>query len=174
MTDSLKIVAGVDALIIAGCLLSGNMHWLLNTQVGYISAALVVYGSFFGYKRMIDARVNAGDNSFQRDYLDKIEDPYDLDDEDEQSFESEEKDFKQIVKEEKEALKNKKRSVLEVIRDSRASLSIYRLVSYLILFLCFMVLNTKGLLHIQSYLFGVVIAPLVVIGSSYIVKAKEG
>jgi hypothetical protein len=172
MTDSLKIVAAFDALVIVVCVLSGNFHWLLNTQVGFITATAVVYGSFFGYKKMINARVEAGDNSFQRDYLDKLEDPYDLDEPFEPSDET--KEFKEILKEEKEALKNQKRTIAQVIRDSRASLSIYRLVSYAVLFVSFMVLNTKGALHVESYLFGVIAAPIVVIAATFYVKAKEG
>lgn len=171
MIDNLKIVIAVGILLGIVSFLLGNLNWFLNLEVGYITSALVIYGSFLGYKKMVFSRVDAGDmgdDRFERDYLDKLQDPYDLDDEkDSDAFE---KDFKKAVKEEKEALKKEKRPLLQVIKDSRASLSVYRLISYALLFLSFMVLNTKELLHVQSYVFGIVIAPIVVIAASYYFK----
>ncbi|MGM0622769.1 MAG: hypothetical protein ACQESH_01985 [Campylobacterota bacterium] len=171
MRRALAIVAGFDLAIIVLCLGSGNVVWLLNTQVGFVTSALVILGSFWGYQRMVKTRVDGGEVPYQKDTLDKIEDPYELYDEEQAQ---QDRDFKEVIKEEKQKLKENKRSLMQVIRDSRASLSIYRLGSYLLLFIGFMILNNKELLHAQSYLFGVVTAPLVMMAGSYFARQQEG
>lgn len=168
MIKTIQALIAIDILIIALCLVSGNFVWLINTQVGFITSALVVFGSFMGYKRMINARIDAGDLPYQRDLIDKIEDPYELDDDRDDT-----RDFKEIVKEEKEKQKRNKRPLMQVIKDSRASLSIYRLSSYFLLFVGFMVLNNKEYFHAQSYLVGIFLAPLVIIGATYFFADKE-
>jgi len=60
-----------------------------------------------------------------------------------------------------------------VMKDSKASLSIYRLSSYLLLFIGFMLLNNKGYFHPQSYLLGIFLAPIVIIGATYFFAKKE-
>ena len=170
MRRAFAIVAGFDLAVIIFCLGSGNTVWLLNTQVGFVTSALVILGSFFGYKKMVATRIQSGDMPYQKDTLDKIEDPYELYDEEQPQQEG---DFKAVIKEEKQKLKDNKRSILQVMRDSKASLSIYRIGSYLLLFIGFMILNNKELLHAQSYLFGVVTAPLVMMASSYFTKQQE-
>jgi len=169
MIKSIKALIFFDLLIILACLVSSNFVWLINTQVGFITSALVVYGSFMGYKKMVNARIEAGDIPYQKDIIDKIEDPYELDDKKENTL----KEFKEIFKEEKEALKKNKRPLTQVIKDSKASLSIYRLSSYLLLFVGFMVLNNKGYFHPQSYLLGIFLAPIVIIGATYFFADKE-
>lgn len=128
------------------------MKVLYNTQIGYITATLVVAASVVSYRRMVNARVAHDiitmDDS--KDVIDKLEDPYDLYSED--VTEEEEKDFSQTLKEEKKKLKENRRTVFQTIKDTKAALSIYRLASYAVLILGFLYLNRHGLLHIPSYI----------------------
>ena len=75
----------------------------------------------------------------------------------------EEKDFSEVVKEEKAKLKSQRRSITEVARDSRASLSFYRIAAYILLVLGFFYLNRHDYLHIPSYLFALSVPPVIVV-----------
>ena len=96
-----------------------------------------------------------------RDVIDKLEDPYDL--YDEEVVEEEGKDFGEIVKEEKKKLKENKRTLSQTIKDSKAAFSFYRLGAYAILVLGFLYLNRHGLLHVPSYILALSIPPMVIV-----------
>ncbi len=164
MIKILKALVVIDLGIILCCLLQGQMIWLLNTQVGFITSSLVIFGSFLGYRRMVQRRVEAGDVPYERDVIDRIEDPYELDEEIE---EAQEQDFKEVVKEQKRKQKENKRSMMQVMKDSKGAMSLYRVISYLLLFVGFVALNNNGLFHTQSYLFAVILAPIVIILLAY-------
>jgi hypothetical protein len=152
----------VDIGIIIFTLLSGNRDWFINSQIGFFSSSLVMFASIISYRNMVKSRLEAGaviedDN---RDTIDKIDDPHDLYTQDEKS-----KDIalKDIVKEERENLKNSRRSIWQVTKDSKASLSFYRLGAYGALILGFFYLNNNHILDISSYLFSLVAPPIIII-----------
>jgi len=165
MKRVIQILLLIDMGIVMVCLLSGSRAWLFNSQIGFISASLVMFASIVSYRNMVQHRLNLGvavaeDN---RDTLEKIEDPYDLFDSREEEYSLQEQDFKRVVEEEKHRLKKSRRSLWQVTKDSKAALSLYRLGAYGLLILGFFYLNHHQLLDIPSYLFGLSLPPLIVV-----------
>lgn len=148
----LTVLVVVDLLLLLVSIIFFDIKVLYNTQIGYVTSALVMVASIVSYRRMVNARVEHNiitiDDS--KDVIDKLEDPYDLYSED--TVEEEGKDFSQTLKEEKKKLKENRRTVFQTIKDTKAALSIYRLAAYAILILGFLYLNRQGLLHIPSYI----------------------
>jgi hypothetical protein len=162
MRNAINALLIVDIGIILFCYLLGERSWLINTQIGFVTSSLVMFGSILSYKSMVDARLNVGAiPDDERDTLDKLEDPYDLYD-DEKVKNDEEKTLQEVVKEERENLKKSRRSFLETTKDSKAAFSFYRLGSYMLLILGFFYLNNNKILDIPSYLFSLFI-PMVII-----------
>ena len=102
----LKVLIAVDLLLLITSILLGKSLWVYNTQVGFISATLIMIASVISYRRMVNTRVEHGivtlDDS--KDVIDKLEDPYDLYSE-EITQSEEEQDLVEVVKEEKKKAK---------------------------------------------------------------------
>ena len=122
-------------------------------------------GSMLSYRSMVKSRLNLEvvpeDN---RDTLAKIEDPYDLF-EDEVEEKDGEKTLKEVVEEERKKLKKSRRSVWQTTKDAKASFSLYRLGAYLLLIFGFFYLNNNKLLDIFPYLLSLFIPTLVIVGA---------
>jgi hypothetical protein len=159
----LKTLVIVDILIILLSVVFFDIKVLWNTQIGFISASLVMLASMKSYQRMVDARVEHGiitlDDS--KDVIDKLEDPYDL--YSEEVVEEKAKPLTEVVKEERQKLKANRRSLGETLKDTKAALSIYRLGAYVVLILGFLYLNRHELLHIPSYILALSVPILVVV-----------
>lgn len=174
----LNTLLAIDIGILIFCILSGNRDWLYTTQIGFFTSSLVIAASMASYRRMIEKRLEYGAVPIEdeRDELDKIDDPYDLyEDETSSSINEEERElskeeFVEIYKEEKSRQKAQKRSIPEVLRDSKAFLSIYRLGAYGLLILGFFYLNRHDYLHIPSYFFALTVPPVIVV----IILMREG
>ena len=162
MRQAINVLLIVDIGIVIFCLLSGQKTWLINTQIGFITSTFVMFGSILSYRSMVQGRLNAGaipdDN---RDTIEKLEDPYDLYSEEQK--EDENKTLKEVIKEERENLKKNRRSVWQATKDSKASLSFYRLVAYGLLIMGFFYLNSNNLLDIPSYLFSLIVPPVIIV-----------
>jgi hypothetical protein len=160
----LKVLLFVDLLLLLGSIFFGGKVWVYNTQIGFISATLIMIASVISYRRMVNTRVEHGivtmDDS--KDVIDKLEDPYDLYSEDVTENE-EEQDLVEVVKEERKKLKQSRRSLGQTLKDTKAALSIYRLAAYAVLILGFMYLNRQGLLHIPSYLLALSLPPMIIV-----------
>ncbi len=151
----------VDLIVIIFCLISSNYIWLINTQIAFISTVIITIGSFLGYKRNVEKRVqNSSDGeliSDDRDKVDEIDDPFDLYSEikqvDEKELSSEE--IKTILKEEKE--KVKRNSIKNTFFSASGFASIYRIIGYVSLVLGFFILNNNGIFDVYSYLVGLFI-----------------
>jgi hypothetical protein len=103
------------------------------------------------YKNMVSQALDAGAVTDDgRDTLDKLEDPYALYDDEQES--QEEKTLVEVVKEERDNLKKGSRSIWETTKDAKASFSFYRLTAYGILVLGFFYLNTNHILELIPYL----------------------
>ena len=153
---TINLLLIIDIIIVLFTIISGKYGWFINSQIGFISSSLVIFASLFSYKKMIDSRLKdevvvAEDN---RDTVDKIDDPYNLYSRD-------------IIKEEKKRLKESSRSLLEILRDSKPTLSIYRLGAYGVLILGFFYLNGNNLLDITPYLLSLSIPPIIIIFSLF-------
>ncbi len=165
---SLKIIKAlvvIDLFIILISAIFFDIKVLYNTQIGFISATLVMIASMISYRRMVNTRVehNVITMDDSKDVIDKLEDPYDLYSEEIIEEVVEEKDLVETVKEEKKRLKENKRTLKQTLKDSKAALSFYRLGAYAILVLGFLYLNRQGLLHIPSYILALSIPPMVIV-----------
>jgi len=142
----------------------GNGTWLVNSQVAFVASTLIVFASMLSYRSMVYGRLNVGAiPDDERDTLDKLEDPYDLYDDEKVEVSDEEKTLVEVVKEERENLKKGRRSFWEATKDSKASLSFYRLGAYGILVLGFFYLNTNKLLDITAFLISLGVPPVIIV-----------
>ena len=162
-----KVFLIVDFGVILFCLLQGNIDWLINTQVAFVSSLLITIGSYLGYKKNIEKRVSLEQVDMdQPDTIDKMDDPYDLyseyevNDNDELSKE----EVKEIFLEEKDKLK-KQSNIKNTFKSIGGASSIYRLFGYGILVFGFFYLNNNGLLEPVSYLIGFLIVPVAVLAT---------
>jgi len=168
MTNSslkiLKSLVVVDIVLIVASMIFFDMKILYNTQIGFISSALVMIASMISYRRMVNTKVEHKiitlDDS--KDVIDKLEDPYDL--YSEEVPQEEEKDLKETVKEERKRLKENRRTLYQTLKDTKAALSVYRLAAYAVLVLGFLYLNRHDLLHIPSYILALGIPPVIIVG----------
>jgi len=153
----------VDLFIITMSLLFGDEHWLINTQLGFIPSAFVMFGSMLSYRSMVQGRLRVGAiPDDERDTLDTLEDPYDLYDEEIKKDDSE-KTLVEVVKEERQNLKKSRRTIWQTTKDAKASFSFYRLFSYLLLIFGFFYLNNNHILDIPIYLFSLAIPTIVIV-----------
>jgi len=162
MRNAIVALLIVDAIIVIFCLFSTNHLWLINTQIAFVSSSMVMFGSMLSYRSMVEGRLNMGAiPDDERDTLDVLEDPYDL--YDEEIKEDDNKTLQEVVKEERKNLKKNRRSFWQVTKDSKASLSFYRLGGYLVLIFGFFYLNNNKILDISSYLVALFIPSLVIV-----------
>lgn len=147
------------------------MKIFYNTQIAFVTSTLVMFGSMFSYRRMVNTRVehNIITTDDTKDMIDKMDDPYDLYGED--ITEHPDVDIKEAIKEEKQRMKANRRSLFQTIKDTKGALSIYRLSAYILLVLGFLYLNRHGILHIPSYLISLSIPIMVIL--IILVSSKE-
>jgi GMP synthase PP-ATPase subunit len=169
----LIVLVVVDILVAAASMIFFDIKVLWNTQIGFISATLVMIASMLSYRRMVNTRVehNVITMDDSKDVIDKLEDPYDLYSEEVKEEEGDEKEFAEVVKEEKKKLKENRRTLFQVLKDTKAALSIYRLGAYAFLILGFLYLNRHGLLHIPSYIVALSIPPVIIV--TILIRNKE-
>ena len=122
-----------------------------NIEVAFFSSFLIILGASYAYKRMVLAKVEAGEYVEDRDLLDKIEDPHELYDGKEiNDAPPEELNLREIVKEEK--AKVKVLNVKNMKYGVKGSLSLFRLIPYLFLILGFIALKNNNILDLWVYL----------------------
>ncbi len=169
MTNTIKWFLIIDTVIILLCLTVGEDNWLYSTQIAFWSSSLVLGASMLSYQRVVFRSLEDGAAvpDDDRDMLDKMEDPYNLYGEDEpmQSTESSESTKLQ------EKTKPARRSTLEALKNSKGTLSFYRLGSYLLLFIGFFYLSSNEILHIPSYLISLAL-PIIIIVT--LLMTKDG
>ncbi len=111
----------------------------------------MILGATYAYKRMVVSEVKANNIEEKRDFLDELEDPHELyDDEPINDAPVEELDLKEIVKEEKKKIKIL--NVKDLKKGSRATFSLFRILPYVFLILGFIALKNNNLLDISIYL----------------------
>jgi len=159
----LKTLVVVDVIVILLSVIFFDIKMLWNTQIGFLSASLVMLASMKSYKRMVDARVEHNIITIDdtRDTIDKLEDPYDL--YSEEIVEDESVELRDAIKEEKSRMKKNRRSLSETIRDTKAALSLNRIGAYIVLILGFFYLNRHDYLMAPAYILALTIPMLVVV-----------
>ncbi|MDD5203268.1 MAG: hypothetical protein PHH41_09020, partial [Sulfurimonas sp.] len=98
MKKAISFLGISELLILLTNLISFEFY--INLQVAFMSAAFIMFGSMFAYKKMIQTQIDNNQIEEKRDLLDEIEDPHELYDEtplNEAPYE--ELDLREIVKE---------------------------------------------------------------------------
>lgn len=117
--------------------------------VALFSSMLIVLGSLYAYRNMIESRVGDADVSDTKDAIDMMDDPYDLY---EEEREQEITDIKAMIKEEK--ARQKGNVLKNTTQNASAMVSIYRLLPYGFLIIGFIALKNSNTLSILPYLIG--------------------
>jgi len=157
---AISLILGVELFILFFYFYS--FSYFINIELAYLSALLIILGSMYAYKKMVLTQVKSGEYEEPRDVLDKIEDPYELYEEqpiNDAPLES--LDIKAIVKEEKKKIKIVDFNSMK--KGSKASVSLFRLLPYAFLILGFIGLKNNGYLDLTLYLPSLLIG--IVIGS---------
>lgn len=167
---TILIFIAIDLLIVLLFALLGEYLWILNSQIAVVSSLAVTLGSYYGYKKNIQKRVETHENYDDNyDELDKMDDQFDLYSPDipetEIKQEMTKDEIKAEIKKNKDALK--KNNFKNFRRSFGAMSSIYRLAGYVILVLGFFFLNNNGYLHIFSYLGGFLTVPSIALAVNF-------
>ncbi len=145
---------------------------LFSFIVAYITSSIVILASFKSYKNIVNSRLEANASVAEfddRDTISKIEDPFNLYDQEEQI--SENLNIKEIIKEEKKLLKKNRRSVKDSIKDSVIAFNPTRLLAYVLLVFGFFGLLRSGNLSIIFYLATLIIPNIIII--VYLLNFKQ-
>ena len=149
MNKSIKIVLVVEVLILLTKIIS--FEFFINLQIAFLSSFFVIIGSTLAYKRMVISEINNDNIDYKRDFLDELEDPHELyDDEPINEAPAEELDLKEIIKEERKKIKMF--NMKDAKKGFKAGVSFYRVVPYIFLVLAFIALQNNDLLSIGVYL----------------------
>jgi len=174
MLNVLKALILADMMVLSVCMIWGDMGWIVNSQIGFFSSALILGASMFSYSGMVRRRVAHGEVIFDddRDDLDKLDDPHGLYDTDEITTPIDTTgDIRNAILEEKEHMKKHRRTIGETLKDSRASMSIFRLGAYALLFVGFLYLSKSATLDITIYLISLSIPMVISVG---VLVASQG
>ena len=172
---ALKVFLAVDLAVVLVCILFGELNWLLNTQIAFISSLIVTLGSYKGYMGNIAKRVD-DHSSYDDGYdeLDQMDDKHDLYSPDvpqeEIQKELTKEEIKQEINKSKKALK--KNYFKNFVSGFSGMASAYRVIGYLILIIGFFYLNNNGFLHIYSYIAGFIIVPVSVLILNFMLKQE--
>ncbi len=151
-------MAVIDLFVVAIALRQG-MHWLISSQIAFFSSLLATLASFYAYKRMVDKKVATGDIPLQEhEALDKIDDRFELFDQDEEEISAE--DLKSVIRRERKKIGGIKSGMQNLAKTISAAISPLRIAAYLILILGFLYLNRHEMLEIWGYVTGLTIVPL--------------
>lgn len=174
-----KMIKLVSRLILVQLLFSvillvqGYWYWLLNFELAFVSSVFVILGSFSGYKRMIQNRIESGEG-MNDEMLEKLEDPYELYDEG-ISDATDSEDLATVVKEERKRLKDNKQTFKKTVKSTPGIFSVWRFFPYIVLVLSFIGLNNNHILDIPAFLIGLGagIVSAVLIGKKWIASISQ-
>jgi hypothetical protein len=159
LTKAIRQIAAFQALLLPAWLFSFELF--INIEIAFFSAFFVLLGSMYSYAKLVRKRVEGYEGGDERDALEKIEDPYDLYEEEhgdakegaEAAVDAESVDLKAVIKEEKKRIKATG-GVKNMKKTAPAMVSLYRIIPYGILVLGFIGLKNNGLLSLWPYLAG--------------------
>ena len=156
--DLIRILIAVDIGIVVFCYLEDNDIWLYNTQLAFFSTSLIILGSFIGYSNSVKAQLENG--NVGEDILKKYEDPYNLDDEEDE------------IKIEKIKRSNKLKWYEALLFSFKGGFNFLRILGYVFLIASFIYLSKLKIFDVVSFLFGVSIVPAIALLYSLILKRK--
>lgn len=157
-----SLYIGADIILIMVSIFVGKF-WLANTQAAFICSMLVTFASYLSYKIMIDKRIENQNFGDKKDFYDELEDPYNV-------FDDESKD--DIINTPKQAKKEGKLKniVKGLVVGLSGALSIYRLLSYLFLFLVILFLIRHGIFNAVAFFIGLSVVPIISLLSGFLVR----
>ena len=158
--DLVRILIAIDVGIVVFCYLEDNLIWLYNTQLAFFSTSLIVLGSFIGYSNSVRRQIENG--NVGEDILKKYEDPYNMDDEEDEIDKKKLKEFK----------KSKLKWYEALLFSFKGGFNFIRILGYAFLIISFIYLNNQGIFDVYSFLFGVSIVPAVALVYSLVLKKK--
>ncbi len=160
MTTKIRNLA---ALLAAAALFGGVAVWyllgfdpLINYEVGFFSALLVLGASGFGYWQMVQGSAGSSPHHDLQDETERIDDRFGLWEEDL----PQEEDAAKLLKEERARFKKKRRDLKSFLKTAKPALSLYRLGAYAVLLYAVYKLISAGVFDPISYLIGAGAAPL--------------
>jgi len=146
---TISLIGSIEFLVLLSYFYS--FEFFINLQIAFLSSLFVIIGSSFAYKKMVKNQIESDSVKVDRDLLDTIEDPYELyEDTKINEAPAQDLDLKAIVKEEKAKIKTF--SVKSIKHGARGSVSLFRLIPYLLLALGFIGLSNNHLLDLSVYL----------------------
>jgi len=149
----------INAIFAILTMIWGGKSTLLSFEVAFVSSSLIIFSSFKSYENMVKTRVALLESAKDEpDAINKIEDPYQLyDDEDSSSNSIDKNDnIKEILDEEKRRLKSN-RDLKKSIKESKSFFAPLKIVSYALLAFGFIFLKREGSLEIFVYLISLAI-----------------
>ncbi len=103
---------------------------------------------------MVQNRLHSGEG-MNDEMLAKIEDPYELYDEESlEKTEEVEEDLSTVIKEEKKRLKENRQTLKKTVKSTPGIFSPWRFLPYIVLVLSFIALNNNHILDIPAFLIG--------------------
>ncbi len=161
-----KIFIIVDIFIVIGTLFISNEHWLINTQISFLTSIFVTSASFLAYKKNVLKGVENQVQIDDTDIVDKLDDPYDLYSEiNEEIIENPTKE--QIL----EANKPIKQNHIQNLKKSFFSFaSFYRLLGYIFLISGFFYLVNNHIFSVWAYLCGFLVVPISLLVATFYKK----
>ncbi|MDP3120108.1 MAG: hypothetical protein Q8N01_06815 [Sulfuricurvum sp.] len=121
----------------------------VSFETAMLSSTMITIGSLYAYRNMILSKVGEADPEDHKDTIDRMDDPYDLY-EDERDIEI--ADVKEMIKAQK---KLQKQATMEnTVKNISAMVSVYRLVPYAFFALGFIVLQNNHMMQLPAYLVG--------------------
>ncbi|MBV5322051.1 MAG: hypothetical protein JZU62_10195 [Sulfuricurvum sp.] len=125
---------------------------MISFLVAMLSSMLIIGGSLYSYRNMIQSRIENSEIDDFKDAIDEMDDPYDLY---EEEREAEITDIKAMIKEEK--ARQKSNIIKNTTQNASAMVSLYRLLPYAFLILGFIALKNSHALSILPYLVGLAV-----------------
>ena len=146
---TISLLVALQVILLVSYFISKPFFY--NAQVGFWSAFLIIIGSSYAYRSMVEHKIASQHYEEQRDILDEIDDKYELYDEEPiNDAPAEELDLKAIVKEEKAKIKTISLSSMKY--GAKGGFSPWRLLPYLLLVFGFIALVNNNILSLWSYL----------------------
>ncbi|MBL0686855.1 MAG: hypothetical protein JJV95_06890 [Sulfurospirillum sp.] len=134
--------------------------WLINTQVAFICSIIIIISSFFSYKGLVESRLEDGEILTNRDELDKIDDKYELFNENIDEKELNKDEFVKFYKEERKKHKGFKQVFLNLYKSKRGVFNPLRLLAYVLLCIAMLFLIKNELFSAIPFLVGIGVIPI--------------
>ena len=188
-----RVLFAIDVGVVLFCMLEQNNLWFINTQIAFFSSALIILGSFVGYKNLVTQQVESGNAG--KDVLKEYEDKYDMYDESDCKWYVDDfndlnkgliwstkkpecfyvcKKIEIITGEVPEKQKIKKLPWYKAFFLSfKGGLNLIRILGYGFLVLGFIYLNNKSMFDLKSFFFGLTIVPAVALSFLWAEKKKS-